>query len=236
MAKSDRLLRVLNALRHYRPPVTAELLAQATGVSRRTLYRDIQALRAAGALIDGEAGVGYFLTEDPALPPQNLTRLEIEALTLGLAELRHLGDPELALAGESALAKITATLGQSRAQHAAHAIVSSYRFKTNLPDSAADMTLLRHACWEETSLNIHYTDRNGASTQREIYPLSIVYLDHKRMLLAWCCLRQEFRKFIVARIQSAVAGTSSFRPRRVALLRDYLNTMRPTRANDPSHR
>ena len=33
------------------------------------LIRDIATLRAGGALIDGEAGLGYTLTEDPALPP-----------------------------------------------------------------------------------------------------------------------------------------------------------------------
>ena len=38
-----------------------------------------------GALIDGAAGLGYTLTEDPALPPQMFTRLEVEALVLGLA-------------------------------------------------------------------------------------------------------------------------------------------------------
>ena len=41
-------------------------LAEETGVSPRQLYRDIATLRAGGALIDGEAGLGYTLAEDPA--------------------------------------------------------------------------------------------------------------------------------------------------------------------------
>jgi predicted DNA-binding transcriptional regulator YafY len=65
----------------------AAQLAQATEVSVRSIYRDIEALRAAGARIDGEAGYGYALEEDPALPPQSFTRLEIEAL-MGLSEVR----------------------------------------------------------------------------------------------------------------------------------------------------
>jgi len=74
-------------------PITAARLATETGVSLRSLYRDIEALRAAGARIEGERGYGYRLTEDPALPPQMLDRDEIEELALGLAEVRVWGDP-----------------------------------------------------------------------------------------------------------------------------------------------
>ena len=56
MPKSDRLFRLLTAFRMLPQPVSAARLARETGVSERTLYRDIQSLRAGGALIDGEAG------------------------------------------------------------------------------------------------------------------------------------------------------------------------------------
>jgi predicted DNA-binding transcriptional regulator YafY len=77
MARSDRLLRLLQHLRTEAAPVTAARLAGLCDVSERAIYRDIAALRAAGALIDGQAGYGYTLTEDAALPPQMLTRLEV---------------------------------------------------------------------------------------------------------------------------------------------------------------
>ena len=60
-------------------PITAARLAGETGVSLRSLYRDIDSLRAAGARIDGERGYGYRLIEDYALPPQTFDRAEIEA-------------------------------------------------------------------------------------------------------------------------------------------------------------
>ena len=58
MARSDRLLRLLQHLRTEPAPVTAARLADLSGVSERAIYRDIAALRAAGALIDGQAGYG----------------------------------------------------------------------------------------------------------------------------------------------------------------------------------
>ena len=90
MARTDRLFRLLQAMRVMAPPLTAARLAAETGVSQRSLYRDIECLRAAGARIEGERGYGYRLIEDHALPPQTLDRLEIEALALGMAEgARH---------------------------------------------------------------------------------------------------------------------------------------------------
>ena len=58
MARSDRLFRLLHALRTLPQPVTAARLAEETGVSERSLYRDIASLRAGGALIAGAAGAG----------------------------------------------------------------------------------------------------------------------------------------------------------------------------------
>ena len=220
MARADRLFRLLDALRRLPAPATAERLATETEVSLRTIYRDIEALRASGARIEGAAGYGYTLAEDPALPPQNLTRLEIEALTLGMAELRHLGDPELARAGERALAKIAATLPETRAHQAAHAVLSSYRFH-HRPPAPVDLSVIRTACWEEHALRLSYVDATGAETERRIWPLGLVYLDNQQMLLAWCCLRRDFRKFIVARMRAVAPDPESFRPRRVALLRAF---------------
>lgn len=160
MARADRLFRLLTALRSLPRPVTALRLAEETGVSPRTLYRDIDALRAGGALIDGAPGYGYTLAEDPALPPQMLTRLEVEALALGLAEIRLAGDPALARAADTALAKIVATLPdrvQAQALHTAHQV---YRFEAR-PPAPAHMALLREAIWAERAVDIAYADRGG---------------------------------------------------------------------------
>ena len=45
-------------------------------------------------------------------------------------------------------------------------------------------------------------------------------------LLAWCCLREAFRMFRLDRIEEVRMAGSSFRPRRVTLLRSYLTELR----------
>ena len=225
MSRSDRLFRLLTALRRLPQPVTAARLAEETGVSPRTLYRDIEALRAGGALIDGAAGYGYTLTEDPALPPQMFTRLEVEALVLGLAEVRMVGDTALAQAAEAALAKITATLPERVQRQAIHAVSQTYRHERR-PPAPAHLGLIREACWDEEALAISYADKDGAQTRRVIWPLSVVFLDRALMLLAWCCLRQGFRRFHLQQMTDITRTGTSFRPRRVPLLRQFLAEMR----------
>lgn len=222
MSRTDRLMRLMDALRRLPKPVTAARLAAETGVSARQLYRDIATLRAGGALIDGEAGLGYALTEDPALPPQSFSRLEIEALMLALSALRSIGDPALTAAGEDAMARIIATLPPSQGRHAMHATMRLFRPGPERPEPQVDMALLRQSIWDETSLLIDYTDLTGAETRREIWPLGLSYGDNHLMLLAHCRLRGDFRVFHVPRIRAMQPGGASFRPRRVALVRDYV--------------
>lgn len=202
-------------------PITAARLAEEMHVSLRSLYRDIDSLRAAGARIEGERGYGYRLVEDYALPPQTFDRTEIEAIALGLTEVAHMGDPSLAKAAASVLAKVAATLPDDREQYLFHAISQVYR-----PDAryapGLEIDLVRNACWQEQALTLAYQDKAGARTARTVLPLAIVYTDHTLTLLAWCCLREAFRMFSLARMSDIHLAGQSFRPRRASLLREYL--------------
>ncbi len=58
MSRSERLIDLIQVLRRHRRPVSGRKLAEETGVSLRTLYRDIASLQAQGAEIEGEAAIG----------------------------------------------------------------------------------------------------------------------------------------------------------------------------------
>src|SRR5205085_9217652 len=107
---AQRRLDLIQVLRRHRHPVSGAVLAEATGVSLRTLYRDIDVLKAEGAHIDGEAGVGYVLKPGFMLPPLMFSEEEIEALVLGSRWVADRGDQELAEAARNVLAKIGAVL------------------------------------------------------------------------------------------------------------------------------
>src|SRR5262249_14786765 len=92
MSRAESLLELLQTLRRHRQPVTGRTLAGAIGVSLRTLYRDIAALQAQGAVIDGEPGLGYVLRPGFMLPPLMFSEDEIEAIVLGSRWVADRGD------------------------------------------------------------------------------------------------------------------------------------------------
>lgn len=221
MSKSTRLIQLLSEIRLHDPPVTASTLADAMNVSERTIYRDVESLREAGALIEGEAGYGYSLTEDPALPPQIYTREEIEALVLGLGEVQSVGDPALAKAAKQVLAKLHATLPPRLKGHLKHSVLHVKRFRER-PIIKVDAASIRQAAWQELAMDMRYSDAKGAATERRILPLSIVYLDDVLVLISYCLLRKATRVFRMDRIEKITMTDESFYPKRVRLLKEAL--------------
>ena len=186
-------------------------------VSERTVYRDIQSLRDAGAQIEGEAGYGFSLIEDPALPPQLFSREEIEALVLGLGEVQAIADPALAAAAKHALAKIHAALPPRLKTYLKHSVLHVKKFRS-APESTIDPALIREAAWQELAIDIEYKDVKAVRSVRRIYPLSIVFMDQSLVVLSYCCLRKATRAFRLDRILSVELTDESFYPRRVRLL------------------
>lgn len=225
MNRTHRLFQMMTSLRRMPAPVRAVQLADEMGTSLRTVYRDIEALRGLGAVIDGEAGFGYTLIEDAVLPPLGFEDDELEALVLGLRDVAVIGDPDLAKAAESALAKITARVPPRQAHRLQHAILDARRFFRPDPPRI-DVAALRAATWEEATVRFSYTDGKGTASVRNVDPLGIVYMQDTNMLMAWCHLRQDFRVFRLDRMDDLARTGNSFRPRRVPMLRDYTDRLR----------
>ena len=69
MRRADRLIKITHFLRQRRLAVTANQIAEAFNICKRTVYRDIQCLMDTGTPIIGEAGVGYTIDKQFYLPP-----------------------------------------------------------------------------------------------------------------------------------------------------------------------
>jgi predicted DNA-binding transcriptional regulator YafY len=233
MAKTDRLLELMQLIRTLPAPVTAAQLAQELHTSERTIYRYIENLRVAGAVIDGAAGYGYTIIEDPAMPPMMFNPDEIEALVLGLREVQQVCDPVLAKAAENVLSKINASLPSRLQMQLQNAVLHVKKFHRRHPITI-DVATLRKATREERVLQISYADKDGVASQRQIWPLSIVYMDENLVLLAQCLMRDDFRVFRVDRIAAISVLDTSFKPRRVGLLRIFLERIK-AESQSPKH-
>ncbi len=225
MSRTDRLFQLMQALRQLPPPVTAQVLAQEMAVSERTIYRDIDSLRALGAVIDGEAGFGFTVLEDATLPTLGFVAEEIEALVVGLREVMEIGDPQLAKAAQSTLTKLKSRLPERQSHRLKHAVLSAKRFHKP-PEPGIDAGQLRQATWDERTVSFDYSDAKGAVTKRSVDPLSIVFMQSSHCLLARCHLRQDYRAFRLDRMANLVRTDRSFRPRRIPMLREFTSRLK----------
>src|SRR5689334_23830927 len=82
MQRTPRLFALAEYLRGRRTGVTAEALAERFGVTVRTIYRDLDALRDASMPLAAERGPrgGYALDRSYTLPPVNFTAREAALL------------------------------------------------------------------------------------------------------------------------------------------------------------
>lgn len=216
MSRSARLLDLVQILRTHRRPVSGATLAEATGVSLRTLYRDIATLQAQGADINGEPGLGYILHPGFLLPPIMLSSEEIEALVLGARWVRANTDDRLQQSAAHALAKIAAVLPDDlRRDLETSALLVPNTRRGQHPER--DIGALRDAIRAGIKLDIAYRDERAQETTRRIWPVALGYFEGLRILVAWCELREGFRHFRIDRMIE-VTQTQETCPRRSEVL------------------
>jgi len=201
MNKTERLLNLLTILRSYRHAVTGERLADRLGISIRTLYRDIAALQAMGAEIEGEAGVGYILKPTFFLPPLMFTQTELEALLLGAQWVSQYGDAPLSEGAKDSLNKIFDVLPASIKKDN-----NAFTLRVGPPASETmakeDLSAIREAIAKQNKIDLVYKSQDGKQTQRIIWPFTIGYFTDGRILVAWCEKENDYIHFQTDRIIS----------------------------------
>ena len=219
MSKSNRLFELMQMLRRHHRPVPGTELAREAGVSLRTIYRDIAALQALGAQIEGEPGFGYILKPGFLLPPLMFSEEELHALTLGAQWVSRQTDEGLALAAQNALGKIGAVLPvelrPTLNENAFHVGRAPAR------GNDVDLQMVRQAMREQRKLLITYRDPTGAGTERIIWPIMLGFVETKRFIAGWCELRLDFRLFRADRIDRAELQVDRYPGRRRDLVKQW---------------
>jgi predicted DNA-binding transcriptional regulator YafY len=224
MSRAQRLLELIQVLRRHRFAVSAAVLAQELDVSVRTLYRDIESLKAQGANIEGEAGIGYVLRPGFMLPPLMFSAEEIEALVLGSRWVADRADGPLAKAANELLAKIGAVLPDEMKNN----IDSSGLLIGPAPAVAVGKTglaVIRKAIQSERKLQVKYDTEKGESSNRTIWPIALVFYDRVRIVVAWCELRNSYRHFRTDRILAIDSIDERYPRRRAVMLQEWRRSL-----------
>ena len=223
MRRADRLFQIVQYLRGRRL-TTAGQLARWLEISERTVYRDIRDLSLSGVPVEGEAGVGYRLSQGFDLPPMMFTLDEVEALAAGARIVEAWAGPELGVHARTAVAKIALALPKSRREEIERTRIFAPNFHVP-PSVAAGLDTVRRAILGRRKLRFEYADKDDAKSQRMVRPLAASFWGGSWTITAWCESRADFRNFRLDRMASLEALAETFEESPGKSLEDFLRRM-----------
>ncbi|MEU0061264.1 WYL domain-containing protein [Streptomyces sp. NPDC006334] len=212
---SGRLLKLLSLLQTHRDRGGAEL-AERLGVSRRTLRRDVQRLRALGYPVNASQGTaGYRLGAGTTLPPLLLDDDEAVAVVVGL---RTAAGGSVAGIEESSLRALTKLeqMLPPRLRYRVNTLhTATVRAGTApAPKISADTLMaIAEACRRREQLRFDYASPRHGRSRRSVEPHSLVSFDRHWYLIAWDTDRTDWRTFRVDRLTPRTPTGPRFSPR-----------------------
>lgn len=205
---------------------TIAAIADDVGASRRTVLRDIAALRVEGYVIHSEPGRGGGLYLDPhsVQTTARLSVAEVFALLISVASMRAAGNLPFSALADAGLAKIEKALPSDKVRDLRRFLdclyVGTLAPQVDISDMGnMDPALLpafEPAFLNRLYLRFDYRDAKGVETTRHVEPQAMLILPPLWYLVAWDPSREDFRHFRMDRIRGpeCVEGTQ-FRRRHV---------------------
>lgn len=175
----DRLLETIMLLLKYKKITTKEL-AKRFGVSRRTIYRDIDTLTLAGIpvyCVRGNCG-GVYIDETYLLERNFLTVTEKEQLEIGVYLLKAAG----LLKVETVMDKVATPTMHQEANWLQIELHSSY------PTGNFDaiLSLLKKAIIEERTVEFQYRTKQEQILLKTVAPVKVLYQQNSWKLHGYC--------------------------------------------------
>jgi predicted DNA-binding transcriptional regulator YafY len=226
---------IVRSLRRNGTSTVADLAAE-VGASRRTVLRDIGALRDEGFVIHSEPGRGGGLQLDPRSlqATARLSVAEVFALLISVASMRAAGNLPFSALADAGLAKIEKSLPPDKVRDLRRFLDCLYVGQlsplVDISDLAtidpALMPAFEAAFLERQRLGFQYRDAKGAVTDRLVEPHAMLILPPLWYLVAWDPTRADFRYFRMDRISGPQVDQGVPFQRRHVRFEDHVRPVR----------
>jgi len=204
---ATRLITLIMLLQR-KPNQKAAELAEALGISVRTLHRYFAMLDEMGIPIYTERGPhgGFSLVRGYRMPPLVLTPEEATAVYLGTSMVEEIWGSLYREAAQGALAKLDNVLPDEQRHEAAWArrsLVVTGLHRSDLEALTPLLEKLRRAVREHRQVALTYHSQSSPHPEeRTVDPYALVHRWGWWYVVGYCHLRKEMRSFRVDRINS----------------------------------
>lgn len=199
----NRLLEIVYIL-FEKKIVTAKELAEHFEVSQRTIYRDVEALSAAGIPIYANKGKGggISLLDNFVIKKSMLSEKEQIDILASLHGMKALNAPDV----EPILNKLAALFDQNYADW----IEVDFSRWGSSPDEKEKFNLLKTAIINRNRVEFEYYSSYGEMSNRRIEPLKLVFKGQAWYVYGFCTLKSDYRMFKVTRIKNLILLNEKF--------------------------
>jgi len=208
MNSSERRLKLILLLQRPGKKKSVKELAEIFGVSRRTIFRDFNALSEINVPINYDRHSGYGLVEGYKMPPLMFNSKELATIMIGLNFVKSQVDQQMVQDATGVELKIKnvlpVALKELMSSLEEHMIVDPYLKYNGRQKTGGDWYVVSSAIAARKRLQFVYTTRENETSTRKIDPYLLVYFEDHWNVAGWSHKRGDFRSFVLDRMASSI--------------------------------
>lgn len=199
--KVERIISIIMLLLE-RKQMSAGALSEIFEVSRRTIYRDMEVINAAGIPIVSFAGSdgGFSIMEQYKIDKKLFTIADVTLLLTALGSVHaSLSSIELI----NTLAKVKGLIPEEHLkdiERKSNQVSIDYTPWFGNRNTNNNLEIIKNAINDQKYLEFQYSDQKGKKSKRKVEPYQLILKDSNWYLIAYCTDREDFRIFKVLRI------------------------------------
>lgn len=205
MNSSERRLKLMLLLQQPGKRLTVNELAERFDVSRRTIFRDFNALQEINVPVTWDRYSGYGLIEGYKIPPLMFTSKELATIMVGLNFVKSQVDQGLVEDAKGVEVKIKNVLPDDLKNFMSslegRTIVDPYLRFGGEKKKGGSWYLISSAIAQQKRLQFEYTTKSGEKGIRKIDPYILVFYQDHWNVIGKSHLRGEIRNFILESVQ-----------------------------------
>ncbi len=205
MKSSERRLKLMLLLQKPGDKLTVEEIAKKFGVSRRTIFRDFNALQEINVPVTWDKYAGYGMMKGYKIPPLMFSEKELATIIVGLNFVKTQIDNGLTEDAEGVELKIKNVLPVELKDFmnslSRKTIVDPFQKYSGIKREGGDWYVLASAISQQLRVEFVYESSKGESKIRKVDPYIIVYFEDHWNMIGRSHLRGDVRNFRLDRMK-----------------------------------
>lgn len=214
---TERVMKMFSLMQSSTKRLTINELATLFGVSRRTIFRDLNKLEAIGLPITHDPVEGYGVMKEFRIPPIQFNPKELSTLMVGIQFVKAQVNQSLSEDATMVESKIRQVINPELRAFmdlmAERMIIDPSMTFQSEKQKGGDWYTLSGAIASQKTITFSYRNKKGITEDRKVDPyLLVFYTDHWN-LIGYSHERESIRNYILEKVTNLVVTDESYAPK-----------------------